>query len=95
MMYLEKLEFNKILDKLTNFCATTQGKELAFNLKPSNQISIIENLLQETREAVNLSYRNGYPSFYAISDITIELKKLESNSPLSAKSLLNHANIYK
>ncbi len=95
MMYLEKLEFNKILDKLTNFCATTQGKELAFNLKPSNQISIIENLLQETREAVNLSYRNGYPSFYAISDITIELKKLESNSPLSAKSLLNLAHIFK
>ncbi len=94
-MYLEKLEFHKILEKLANFCATTQGKELAFNLKPSNQISIVENLLQETSEAVNLSYRNGCPSFYAISNITIELKKLESNNPLSAKSLLNLAHIFK
>lgn len=46
-------------------------------------------------EAVNLVYRNNTPSFYEIADITIELKKLESNSPLSAKSLLSLAHIFK
>ena len=46
-------------------------------------------------EAVNLVYRNSTPIFYEISDITIELKKLESNSALSAKSLLNITNIFK
>lgn len=46
-------------------------------------------------EAINLVYRNSAPSFYEISDITIELKKLESNSSLSAKSLLSLAHIFK
>lgn len=35
------------------------------------------------------------PSFYEISEITIDLKKLESNISLSAKSLLNFAHIFK
>jgi DNA mismatch repair protein MutS2 len=42
-----------------------------------------------------LSYRNGVPSFYEIADITVELKKLESNIPLSARSLLELAYIFK
>lgn len=46
-------------------------------------------------EAINLSYRNSFPDFYEISDITIELKKLESNNSLSIKSLLSLANIFK
>ena len=46
-------------------------------------------------EAVNLIYRNSTPVFYEIADITIEIKKLESNNSLSTKSLLNLANILK
>lgn len=94
-MYLEKLEFNKILTMLSNFCITEQGKKLALSLLPSNQKPEVKQLLQETNEAVNLSYRNGFACFYEIADIGIELKKLESNSPLSAKSLLALAHIFK
>lgn len=94
-MYLEKLEFYKILDMLSNYCHTYKGKELSLNLVPSNQMNKVEQLLQETSEAVNLSYRNGSPSFFTIADIAIELKKLESNSSLSASSLLNLAHIFK
>lgn len=94
-MYLEKLEFNKILTMLSNFCITEQGKKLALGLLPSNQKPEVKQLLQETNEAVNLSYRNGFACFYEIADIGIELKKLESNSPLSAKSLLALAHIFK
>ena len=94
-MYLEKLEFNKILTMLSNFCITEQGKKLALGLLPSNQKTEVKQLLQETNEAVNLSYRNGFACFYEIADIGIELKKLESNSPLSAKSLLALAHIFK
>lgn len=45
-------------------------------------------------EAVNLSYRHSTPSFFEIADITITLKKLQSHHPLSAKSLLNLAQIF-
>ena len=50
---------------------------------------------QKLGEAVNLMCRNSTPSFHEIYDITIELKKIESNNSLSAKSLLNLANIFK
>ena len=94
-MYLEKLEFNKILDILSNFCVTHQGKQLALKLLPSNQKETVKQLLQETCEAVNLSCRNGFPVFSEIADITVELKKLESSHSLCAKSLLTLAHIFK
>lgn len=54
----------------------------------------MNNFYKKHGEAVNLSYRNTCPSFSEIATITIELKKLESNHPLSAKSLLNLAHIF-
>lgn len=47
--YLEKLEFYKITEMVSHFCATNHGKYLASGLIPSNQISEVQKLLQETR----------------------------------------------
>lgn len=93
--YLEKLEFYKILEELSNFCVTNKGKEQCLGLLPKNNESEVRELLNETEETVNLMYRTGSPCFYEIEDITITLKKLESNLCLSAKGLLNIANIFK
>ena len=92
---LKKLEFDNIIKILNGFCCTNVGKKLSLSLIPSNQKDTVKELLEETFEAVNLSYRNGFPDFYDIFDIILELKKLESNSALSAKSLLNLATILK
>lgn len=54
-----------------------------------------KNFYKKHGEAVNLVYRNSTPTFYEIADITLELKKLESNNPLSAKALLSLAHIFK
>ena len=62
MMYLEKLEFYKILDIVSKFCITDLGKVLALQLRPSNQKDEVEKLLQETNEALIMSYRNNFPS---------------------------------
>lgn len=95
-MYLEKLEFSKILEMLSHFCLTAQGKELSMHLLPNHQKETVTKLLAQTEEAVNLSYRNGFPPFFKMADsFAIELKKLESNHSLSAKSLLNLAHIFK
>lgn len=93
--YLNKLEFNKILEILSTFCSTYVGKDLALNLQVSNNQNLVKNMLAETEEAVNLVYRNSTPSFYDISDIKIYLKSLESYMSLSAKALLDLANIFK
>lgn len=93
--YLDKLEFNKILENLENYCTTLQGKHLALGLTPSNVTSTVQSLLAETEEAVNLSYRNSMPGFYEIEPIDVELKKLESGISLSCKGLLNLNKIFK
>lgn len=93
--YLEKLEFNKVVEKLSNYCATYKGRKMALSLLPSNDKDEVKEILNETAEAVNLVYRNSFPGLYEIADITVELKLLQSNSQLSAKALLNLANIFK
>ena len=87
--YLDKLEFNNILEKLGNHCVTVSGKEIARNLLPSNSVNVVKHSLNETEEAVNLSIRNSIPDFHEIFPIDIELKKLQSNVSLSIKEILN------
>ena len=93
--YLEKLEYNKILEKLSSFCLTYIGKNMALNLLPSNKKIEVENLLKETNEAVSILYKASTPPFSEIANITIYLKLLEAGSSLSIKSILDLAKILK
>mgnify|MGYP002580924319 CR=1 FL=1 len=88
-------KFNKILEILKKHCVTYVGKKLVDSLMPNNNKSDVENMLKETFDAVNLSYRNSMPGFYEISNVEIELKNLEVNNTLSCKSLINLKNIFK
>ena len=47
---LETLEFNKILDRIKAFSNLDRTKELISNIKPSNDIDVINELLDETSE---------------------------------------------
>ncbi len=92
---LKKLEYDKILENLSKYCVTYKGRKLVEELLPSSSYKEVQNLLNETFEAVNLSYRNSMPIFYEIQNIDIELKILESSRTLSCKSLLNLKDIFK
>ena len=92
---LKKLEYDKILEILSKYCVTYMGKELAKALMPSYSVNEVQEMLNETFEAVNLSYRNSMPGFYEIDRIDIELKNLESSNTLSCRSLINLKNIFK
>ena len=52
--FIEKLEYNKILNILSSFCVTDFGKGLCQNLKPSSDKDLVLNLLKETSEATLL-----------------------------------------
>ena len=93
--HIQKLEFNKILETLSDLCITYIGKNLANNLKPQNSKDIVCKLLKETSEAVTLLYQKHSPNFVSIIDITHIVKSLESNCILDAKSLLNVSKILK
>ena len=93
--YLNKLEFDKVLNILSNFATTYIGKELALNLIPSNDKEMVKQLQNETSEAYSLIYRNGNLPIDAIPNILPHLKMLDSNCILSIKYLLDIANILK
>ena len=93
--YLEKLEFNKIAEILSTFCITHSGKNIALNIEPSNISDKVKQTLAETNEAVSVLYKCGIPPIKEVSNNTEAIKILESYGVLSAKFLLNLANIFK
>ena len=92
--YLSKLEFNKVLENLSNFCSTYLGKQIAQNLEIYNDANIVKQKLSETEEAVNLIYKNGTPLLYDIADIHTYLMSLKSSKSLTPKGLLDLNTIF-
>ena len=92
-MYLKKLEYNQILDKLSTYCHTYIGKQYCFDLLPSNEVQTVKSNLTKTEQAVALIERNGTPPISEIEDISVYIKMLESSQTLSAKALLDISNI--
>lgn len=90
---LKKLEFNKILEKISNYCKTYIGKNYVSELRPSQDKENIQEMLNETSQGVILIQRNSTPPLGEIADITVYLKSLESYGTLSIKALLEIQNI--
>lgn len=91
--YLNKLEYNKILEQVSNYCCTYLGRENVLELLPSNSKEIVELQLEQTNSALNLLYRKGEPAINDIANIELWLKNLESYNSLSAKALLEVAGV--
>ena len=91
--YLNKLEYNKILENLSTFCNTYVGKQLALELLPSIDKEKVAQTLSETSEAVSLIERNNTPPITEIEDIRVYIKMLESSTTLTPKALLDICNI--
>lgn len=93
--YLEKLEFNKIREILKEFCKTYIAKDMAESLKPYSEKKGIIKAQNQTTEASILLYRKGNLPIDSIENVIPSIKKLEASNTLSAKELLNLANILK
>ena len=91
--YLNKLEYNKILEKLSTYCHTYIGKDMALSLMPQNKKGTVEVLLKETYEACGLIARCSNSPISEIDDVSFFIKSLESSNTISAKALLSIANI--
>lgn len=90
--YLEKLEYNKVLEILCSFAKTYIGINKCKSLVPSANV---EYLLNQTYEAYNLICRNGSLPISEIDNIDILIKNLESNFSLDASDLLKLTHILK
>lgn len=92
---LYRLEFNKVLDKVLTYCVTSYGKDLILNLTPSSDCNEVEKSLSETQAALELLTKKGSIPISEIENIEIYIKSLNSGSSLSAKAILDIANILK
>ncbi len=90
---LKKLEFNKILDAISNYCKTYIGKKYVSELRPSQVREEVQKMLDETSQGVILIQRNSTPPLGSIADITVYIKTLDGCGTLSIKALLELQNI--
>ena len=90
---LKKLEFDKILEAVSNYCKTYIGKQYVEKLRPSQDRDEVQNMLNETSQGVVLIQRNSTPPLGSITDITVYIKTLDSCGTLSIKALLELQNI--
>ena len=93
--YLDKIEYYKILEMLSEFTSTRIGKEMALGLIPYTNLDDAKKALAQTSECDVLLYRIGTPPISDMADITIYIKVLEAQGSLSAPSLLELANVFK
>lgn len=93
--YLKILEYDKIIENLSNYCKTYIGKEKAKNLLPSFSKLEVLDLLELTNESTSLIYKKSNIPLSELPNISIYIKSLESNSLLTNKSLLDIAKFLK
>ena len=48
MEYLEKLEFNKIVERLSSYCSLDTSKNMALNLIPYTDMNEVKKHLKQT-----------------------------------------------
>ena len=90
---LKKIEYDKILEKVANYCKTYIGKNKVSELRPSQNVEEVQNMLAETSQSVVLIQRNSTPPIGEIADITVYIKALDGCGTLSIKALLEIQNI--
>lgn len=85
---LHTLEYNKILDQLTEYAFSADAKSRCQKLHPITDRAQIEQLQQQTSDALSRLFKYGSLSFSGVTDIRDSLKRLEIGGALSAIELL-------
>lgn len=85
---LKILEYEKIIQKLTDLAGSAPGKALCRSLAPSTDLSDILRMQRETSDGVSMLLRKGSVSFSGVTDMRGSLKRLEVGSSLNIDELL-------
>ena len=85
---LVKLELDQVLALLADCAGSEGGKQCCLNLRPSSDLEEVEQLLQQTTAAYDLSTKKGYPSFASASDVSASLERADRGGSLQPKELL-------
>ncbi len=90
---LKTLEYDKIIDMLTQHALTPLGKKHCAELLPMDDIRAIRTAQTETNDALTRIYKQGSLSFSGTRDIRSSLMRLDAGGTLSAIELLNISSV--
>ena len=90
---LKTLEYNKIIDLLTEYATSESGRELCRKLKPMTDLEAIEDAQAKTRDALSRIFKKGSLSFSGLHNIGASLKRLEIGGTLGIEELLRIASL--
>lgn len=90
---LKTLEYNKIIDMLTEKADSEPGKRLCRKLLPSTDLEKIVNSQKLTEDALGRLFKVGSTSFGSNSDLNFSIKSLEIGSTLSIVELMKIASM--
>ena len=85
---LAKLEYNKIIELLTDHASSFSGKELCRRLKPMTSLTDIQIAQEETGAAFTRIVKKGLPSFSGCNPVNDSLRRLEIGGSLGSGELL-------
>lgn len=85
---LNKLEYNKIIELLTEHASSFAGTERCRKLKPMTSLDAIESAQEETAAAFTRIVKKGRPSFGGCNPVNDSLKRLEVGGTLGSGELL-------
>ena len=90
---LKAIEFDKILEKLADKTSFADARELALSLRPENDLSAAQELIDETSDAHMLSGRFGAPTFGSIHNMSGALRRAQAGAVLTTLELLRIASL--
>jgi len=84
---LNVLEYNKILDRLTEYCSFSGGADLVAALLPSDDLQTVQEWLEQTAEAYKLLEQKTDINFGGVSDVRAHLERAARRAMLLASDL--------
>ena len=87
----EVLEFNKIIDRITEFAETENGKNEVGSLDVSSDISRVKFLQSQTAQALAINIEKGSPPLGGVYDVKEYVKRGAIGGIISMRGLINCA----
>ncbi|MBN6206215.1 hypothetical protein JYK21_07110, partial [Ralstonia pickettii] len=87
-MAFEKLQYNELKEMVKSYCVSGLGKKMLDELRPSSNIKIVKNRLNETTEARAILDAVDHVPFFGVSNIENTLQNLEKGMILDPSELL-------
>ncbi len=88
-MTFEKLQYNELKDIIKSYCVSGLGKKMLDKLRPSSDMKVVKNRLNETTEARAILDAVDHVPFFGVSNIEHILQNLEKGMILDPSELVS------